>query len=922
MTREDTLARRPRHAVVAALACALALAAAPALAPAPALADEPEPAATDAAPAAVTDETWSATVTGVRNTTTVTLEVPGAAELVAEGAADTARVHATMSYAGQVTRDVTCDVALSELAGGPATVDLGDFGRFSVTVSFLKDGEEVRANPAETVGVTADTYNIAPVSATLPTTFFSLNLWGEGSMRADGPVILLMERPDAYNWDALPAAGDGMYGAYGLPYLTRDDIAYQDPDFDQASYLFRERTDAMAAYVRDLMELDPTSHVNLYCVDFYVGLVQRIIYANRIPEGNYTLTIMSDGSWSYAHLADVYAGADNEATHAALVADWNAAKAYAYEHGAVREDYLDWSHANRCLWAAVDAEGSAQWWVARKDLLATEADGNAFGQAVQASEKVVQVNIASLLTNNIQPSERATEEFKALYNFNDSYFSAAEEQGKDVMLFLGTRVTGEVGFADYARFAMSYYGDDYLYYYKGHPGTPTELNPDKQAQLDRLGVTDIDSSVAAELILFFNPEIYLSGYGSSTYASVPEGMAKGMFEMTREQGLADPLYADMDYWSSRVTAESPEAVRALCQDGHNCYLVEFSDAIRAREGYDVAVWDASAALITYYDQRGDAYVKVGEQEGVGDGFAVPQGTYVIQSAVAGDRVVDVAGGSRDDGANVWSYADNGTDAQRWEIVYDDAGLATITNVGTGGALDIQYAAAVSGANVWQYAPSGTLSQKWRISDAGDGTFRIASALDEGIVLDVAGGSTQSGANLQVYADNGSLAQRFRFYAVDAGVSAEGQADVEDGTYVISTSLDAGKALDVRDWSTQKAAAIQLWDYAATPNQQFEIERLESGFYRVTNVHSGLALQVAHGSVLPGMGIEQRGAEGETPAAQQWAIRAREDGTYELQNVASGLMLDVLGGSAANGQAVIGFGDNGTAAQGWVIEPVA
>ena len=60
-------------------------------------------------------------------------------------AADTARVHATMSYAGQVTRDVRCDVSLSELAGGPATVDLGDFGKLSAPVSFFKHGEEVRA---------------------------------------------------------------------------------------------------------------------------------------------------------------------------------------------------------------------------------------------------------------------------------------------------------------------------------------------------------------------------------------------------------------------------------------------------------------------------------------------------------------------------------------------------------------------------------------------------------------------------------------------------------------------------------------------------------------------------------------------------------------------------------------------------------
>ena len=66
----------------------------------------------------------------------------------------------------------------------------------------------------------------------------------------------------------------------------------------------------------------------------------------------------------------------------------------------------------------------------------------------------------------------------------------------------------------------SIYGDDYLYYYKGHPNTPAGMYPQKQEQLDRLGLTDVDSSVAAELILFFNPEIGLSGYVSSTYLSL------------------------------------------------------------------------------------------------------------------------------------------------------------------------------------------------------------------------------------------------------------------------------------------------------------------------------------------------------------------------------------------------------------------
>ena len=59
---------------------------------------------------------------------------------------------------------------------------------------------------------------------------------------------------------------------------------------------------------------------------------------------------------------------------------------------------------------------------------------------------------------------------------------------------------------------MTYYGNEYAYY-KGHPNTPTGLWPSKQDQLRSLGITDIDSSVAAELILFFNPEVAPSGYG-------------------------------------------------------------------------------------------------------------------------------------------------------------------------------------------------------------------------------------------------------------------------------------------------------------------------------------------------------------------------------------------------------------------------
>lgn len=907
--------RFPRPIVLCTIAACLfagAIVLSPRLSLAEPLADEPPISNTE-----ISSDIWSSTLTGGRNETTATLSVPGAADLLSQGVADTVLVNATMSYNGKITRSVERRVALSELTKDNLVIDLGDFGKFEAKVSYELDGTVVHEEDPLTVGVTADSYTIAPISATLPTTFFSLNLWGESSVRTDGPAIIMMERPNAYSWDSLPKPGNGLYGTYALPYLTLEDVTYQPGSAEAASALFRERLDAMTEYVRDLVELDSTSHFSLYCIDLYVGIVQRIIYANNIPEGNYSVTLMSDGSWSYGAFSKVYDGADPSAQQDELITEWEEAKAYAYKHESVREDFLDWGEASAYFWAAVESEPGSEWWVARKDLLSTPNDGNSFGLAAQANTQIVQVNIANLLTENIQPSERATAEFKALYNFNDSYFSEAKANGKEVMLFLGSRVTSELAFSDYARFTMSYYGDSYQYYYKGHPGTPTELYPSKQAELTNLGITDVDSSIAAELILFFNPDIYLSGYGSSTYASVPEGMAKGMFNMTEAEGISSPEYSNMDYWSSAITDQSPEGLLAYCPSGHSCYLVEFSEELSAKMNYDVAIWDATSSLITYLDEANGMHIKVGEQQGVTEREFVAEGDYYISSALDQSKVLDVAEGSPNDGTRIQLYSFNGSEAQKWHVGYDENGLATITNLGSGKALDVPEGAAVSGAALWQYTPNGTTAQLWDISSNPGGTYTFRSALSENAVIDIAGGIASDAATVQIYDANSTSAQSFTLLPVDPGISAEGQADIKEGYYTLSTALDLGKALDVRGWSVESGSALQIWESTDKENQAFKIYRLPDGFYRIENSWSGLVLDMTAGSPIPGTRIQQY-APIDGNLNQEWAITEQTGGSYTIRNVATGLLLDVSGGTPTDGQDVIGYTANGTEAQRWLL----
>lgn len=854
------------------------------------------------------------------NTTTASISVPAAPQLLASDIADSVSIEAEMSYDGKVVRTVSATVSLNEFVNEAYSLDFGDFGKFKATVSFIKGSEVVSSSDA-TVAITADVYNIAPISATLPVTFFSLNLWGEDSIRTAGPVIMVMERPAAYAWNSLPAAGTGAYGVYGLPYLSKEEVSYQPADFDTASELFRQRISVMAAYVHDLYEISPSSQFNLYCVDYYCGMVNPIIYANGIPASQYSLTIMSDGSFTYNKFADVYDSANPASQHSDLVAQWNVMKQTSYANKAANQAAMNWGDSNKYLWAIVDSESNAQLWVARKDLIKSPNDGNAFGSQVQSSLKLIQVNIGNLLKQNIQASDANTVEFKALYNFNDAYFKAAQEQGKKVMVFLGTRVTSEVGFSDYARFAMSYYGDEYLYYYKGHPGTPTDMYPSKQQQLSALDITDVDSSVAAELILFFNPDIYLSGYGSSTYASVPDGMAKGMFQMTKAQGLSNPQYRNMDYWASQVTNDASSAVKALCKNGHSNYLVEFSDSVISEKGYDIAIWDATDSTISYYKANAaGGYDFVSGNGGVSERTAISEGDYVIKSSMSDSAVLDVSAASRENGANVQLYAYNGTDAQKWHVSIDGDGFAVITNIGSGKTLDVAGASSAQGTNVWQYASNDTLAQKWRVLRNDDGTLRIVSALNDSAVIDAANGRADNGTNIQIWAKNGSAAQGFEFLPLQPEFDMDKQASLPDGYYKIRSGINSTYCLDVRDWSKSDGASIQVWSDTDGQNQVFKLTRLESGFYRIENAWSGKSIDADSGRIVPGGRIQQWQTM-DNNKNQEWYIAEQSGGAYLLQNVATGLALDLKWGQAVNGQEIDAYTANGTMAQSWLLSQV-
>lgn len=530
---------------------------------------------------------WKIQTTQEAETTQVWVKPYRLEQIEKSNLATSVVLSATMTYNGNVTRQTQKEYRLSEVQDKGFLLDAGTYGKFTITAQYKKNGSVV-GNSSDNIGVAASEYNLAPLSATLPVVYYTLSQWDINVSKDTGkavPSIVMLDRPSAYNWDKLPQ------GVYGMPYLTMDQIK------ETADY------NAFTQYVKDLYQINPQAKFNLYINDITCSLIHSMIYANRIPENQYSITMISDGSATYNIMNDAYGGSDPEAKHQEYLDLWNAGKTEAYQTGSPSATWAPFHAHWECMYAALCSEPNMEWWVARNDLF-TSGDDNAFAQKMKNDVK--RVNISALLTNLQNKGDATVAEFKTLYNFNDSYFSKAEAEGKKVMMLLGTYVFNEENFSDYARLTSLYYGDDYMYYYKGHPRTPTGSYPDKQKQLNDLGITDVDSAIAAELILFFNPEISISGYGSSTFNSATDDMACGLFSQRKAAALSGSSgvnYAGIDWFASLINRATDDSkIVSLCDEGHTCYLVEFSDSILKEGKYSFGIYDATFGSLRFYKE--------------------------------------------------------------------------------------------------------------------------------------------------------------------------------------------------------------------------------------------------------------------------------------------------------------------------------
>ena len=352
-----------------------------------------------------------------------------------------------------------------------------------------------------------------------------------------------------------------------------------------------------------------------------------------------------------------------------------------------------------------------------------------------------------------------------------------------------------------------------------------------------------------------------------------------------------------------------------------------------------------SATSTFKITRGQATVKkvkVGEITvtvySYPDGYSyvdVPNQWLSISTCNNTNRCVDVAAVSKDNGANVQLWDNNGVTGQIWKFVEESEGVYRIKNAYSDKYLSLDSSHKnEEGCNVLQLSSSGRDDQLWRAEVYNNKLMFIN--VHSNYVLDCYGGYADNGTNIQVWSRNNSKAQLFelkpetiktkgtRTITVGNVSVTEHTYDngdryyvVSEGMYIIQSCSGSNQVLDVVGGGKDNGVNVNSWSSNGPNWQKWQFVRTENGIYKIINVNSGKCLEVAgQDTNVNGGNVQQWDYVGGNN--QKWKLWLTKDNKLVFLNLATQRALNITGDTATNGANVTIQDRNLSANQSWTL----
>ena len=308
--------------------------------------------------------------------------------------------------------------------------------------------------------------------------------------------------------------------------------------------------------------------------------------------------------------------------------------------------------------------------------------------------------------------------------------------------------------------------------------------------------------------------------------------------------------------------------------------------------------------------------------------------YEIETAMNSNMCLDIAGASKENGANVqiWDKGNTEANNQKFEFTRTNDGYYTIKALHSGNVLDVYGNYKTNGTKVEQFQSNNQDNQKWTIKAVGNDYYNIISKSSE-LCMDIHGASTEKGTNVEIFQTNEGANQKFKLNKlgkietppkVDTQptppAGQEEQQKLTEGVYKIKSAVNDNMVFDI-DMSNsgyETGANLQMYADCNAKNQKFYVKDLGNGYYTIKAIHSKQVLDVFGAYKENGTNVTQFTETNSDN--QQWKIKSAGNGYYNIISKCNDLYLDIYGGNVVNMANVQMFQSNGETWQKFRFEP--
>lgn len=332
--------------------------------------------------------------------------------------------------------------------------------------------------------------------------------------------------------------------------------------------------------------------------------------------------------------------------------------------------------------------------------------------------------------------------------------------------------------------------------------------------------------------------------------------------------------------NTKKSVSLPITVHNYPNDG---MLFEYSSYVSS-EAYNYAHAHAEKVTPGYGESW---YIYTGHTEMVAGTSMTYLGTYYIASKKDKNYLL-CHDTTSDNGVKLFSHwsASIPEGNRRWKAYRDSSGNFQFVNIGSGKALDKNG----NQTNLHGWTPNAGANQQWNFVANGDGSYKIFSVANSGLIVDLANGTVADGNTISLYGeDNGTPAQSWYLVPV-SGCEADLSGIAGNAMHVTRTASDEAQGIGAyatvleQGMLKEKARYLTLvYNVSNETANQFGDEAAQPFKLVPVNGEHGYAVDVSGGTASDGQKIQLWSSPDNNTNTTKYVLpEAAGDGSYYLR----------------------------------------